>query len=161
MKQIEKLHAWVQQSVLPKIRPNESANCGNDRILMFFYAVTETSNIGLETFYLPASHKENEYNIVTFYPVTDEFNFFSTVKAPGEIFCLKFSRKRMTLSAWIDESVLLLGTGKTTCCLYRLLNQFRQFWEIFDDPRIPHASLIKPSLFEPPLVYDDGCYRYH
>ena len=48
----------------------------------------------------------------------------------------------------MDNSVLLLGcsgTGKTTCCLYRLWNQFKLYWEGDNDPQIQRISLIKPK----------------
>ena len=164
VKQIEKSHARGQQSavikkLLPKMQPRRSVNCKKDRIPKFFYAVTETSSVGSETFYPPASHKENEYNIVTFYPITDEFlvNLLYSDNPRRDFLFKVCQEEHDIINTNQEESLLLLGrsgTGKTTCCLYRLWNQFRQFWEISDEPRIPRTPLIKPLLCESPVLDD-------
>jgi len=162
VKQIEKSHARGQQSaviqkLLPKMQPSRSVNCKRDRIPKFFYAITESSGVESETFYPPASHKENEYNIVTFYPVTDEFlvNLIYS-ENPRRDFLFKVCQEEHDIINMNQEESLLLlgrsGTGKTTCCLYRLWNQFRQHWEISDEPRIPRTPLIKPLLSESPVL---------
>ena len=98
----------------------------------------------------PASAKDNEYNVVTFYSVSEEFI--------ESILQHKDSRRDFPFKGWpkeneiinlsMDNSILLLGrsgTGKTTCCLYRLWNQFKVYWESDTDLRIQRISLIKPK----------------
>ena len=171
IKQIETSHARGQQSaVVQKLLPNiqqEDHDPSKERIPRYFHAVSGHECSDLEKFYPPASSKENEYNIVTFYPVTDEFLFnLLNSDNPRRDFLFKVCQEEHDIiNVNQDESILLLGrsgTGKTTCCLYRLWNQFREFWEVSDEPRIIRKPLIKPVLFDPeiedeiPLVEEDG-----
>ena len=172
IKQIEISHARGQQSavvqkLLPNLQEKELPDSTKERIPRFFYSVNEHNCSNLEKFYPPASSKENEYNIVTFYPVTDEFLFnLLNSDNPRRDFLFKVCQEEHDIiNVDQDESVLLLGrsgTGKTTCCLYRLWNQFREFWEVSDEPRIIRKPLIKPILYEPDnkdeagAVEDDG-----
>ena len=80
------------------------------------------------------STKDDEYNVITFYSFDSSF-----VKSmlDGEN-----TRRDFPFKEWPKEhdiinmpqgkvSILLLGrsgTGKTTCCLYRLWNQFQTYW---------------------------------
>ena len=170
IKQIEISHARGQQSsviqkLLPNIQQKELHNSGKERIPRYFYAVSGYGCSDLEKFYPPASSKENEYNIVIFYPITDEFLFnLLNSSNPRRDFLFKVCQEEHDIiSVDQDESILLLGrsgTGKTTCCLYRLWNQFREFWEVSDEPRLIRKPLIKPVLFEPevedePLAVED------
>ena len=170
IKQIEVSHARGQQSsviqkLLPSIQQKKLHNSGKERIPRYFSAVTGYGCSNLERFYPPASSKENEYNIVTFYPVTDEFLFnLLNSNNPRRDFLFKVCQEEHDIiSVDKDESILLLGrsgTGKTTCCLYRLWNQFRGFWEVSDEPRLIRKPLIKPVLVEPeiedePLAVED------
>ena len=172
IKQIEVSHARGQQSaVVQKLLPNlvekKLPDSNKERIPRYFYAVSKHECSNLENFYPPGSSKENEYNIVTFYPVTDEFLFnLLNSDNPRRDFLFKVCQEEHDIIN-VDqyESILLLGrsgTGKTTCCLYRLWNKFREFWEISDEPRIIRKPLIKPILYEPEVeeeaapVEDDG-----
>ena len=163
IKQIEISHARGQQSaVVQKLLPNlQLPDSTKERIPRYFYAVSGHECSNLENFYPPASSKENEYNIVTFYPVTDEFLFnLLNSDNPRRDFLFKVCQEEHDIiNVDQDESVLLLGrsgTGKTTCCLYRLWNQFREFWEVSDEPRLPRKPLIKPILYEPETEDDEA-----
>ena len=85
--------------------------------------------------FLPAgSTKENEYNVITFY----SFNkYFEKSMLDGEDIRRDFPFKEWPKEHDIinipqgQQSILLLGrsgTGKTTCCLYRMWNQFHLYW---------------------------------
>ena len=89
--------------------------------------------IAKQVFCCPAgSAKDDEFNVITFYPFDSSF-----VKSilEGED-----ARRDFPYKEWPKEhdiinmksrSILLLGrsgTGKTTCCLYRLWNYFQNYW---------------------------------
>ncbi len=85
--------------------------------------------------YAPAaSTKEGEFNVITFYSFSS-----AAVKSmlEGENarrdFPFKEWREEHDIITMPDdsESILLLGrsgTGKTTCCLYRMWNRFQTYW---------------------------------
>ena len=160
VKQIEISHARGQQSaVIQNLLPNfqkELPDSTKERIPKYYYAVNGHESSHLEKFYPPASSKENEYNIVTFYPITDEFLFnLLYCDNPRRDFLFKVCQEENDIiNVNQEESILLLGrsgTGKTTCCLYRLWNQFREFWEVSDEPRIVRKPLVKPILYVPEI----------
>ena len=87
-----------------------------------------------------ASTKKDEYNVTTFYS-------FDTITSRSMLLGTK-NRRDFPFKEWqkeheiikLDpkEAILLLGrsgTGKTTCCLYRLWNEFKDFWN-------PNSSLF-------------------
>ena len=80
-----------------------------------------------------ASTKDNEYNVTTFHE-------FDTTTAKSMLYGTN-DRRDFPFKEWqkeheiiklsSKEAILLLGrsgTGKTTCCLYRLWNDFKNFW---------------------------------
>ena len=92
-----------------------------------------TKLIADQVFCYPAgSAKEDEYNVITFYPFDSIF--------VRSILEGKDARRDFPYKEWPQEhdiinmesrSILLLGrsgTGKTTCCLYRLWNCFQNYW---------------------------------
>ena len=95
-----------------------------------------TNNFVQPLQFIPAGcTKENEHNVITFYQFSDIL-FESMLKG-------KHDRRDFPIKEWPGEhdiiqmpydkeSILLLGrsgTGKTTCCLYRLWNQFQTYWK--------------------------------
>ena len=85
--------------------------------------------------FIPAGcTKEHEHNVITFYSISDPLlesmlkgedarRDFPIKEWPGEFDIIEMPYDK--------ESILLLGrsgTGKTTCCLYRLWNQFQTYW---------------------------------
>ena len=165
IKQIEISHARGQQSaVIQNLLPNfqrELPDSTKERIPRYFYAVSGHESSNLEKFYPPASSKENEYNIVTFYPITDEFlfNLLYSDNSRRDFLFKVCQEENDIINVNQEESILLLGrsgTGKTTCCLYRLWNQFREFWEVSDEPRIVRKPLVKPVLHEPETEDDSA-----
>ena len=147
VKQIETANAKGQESVIKKNLSNHSTSL-RERIPCIYEIDPQCTNNN--EFFPPASAKDNEYNVVTFYSISDGF-IESILKH-------KDSRRDFPFKGWpkeneiinlnMDNSVLLLGrsgTGKTTCCLYRLWNQFKLYWEGDTDPQIQRISLIKPK----------------
>ena len=96
------------------------------------------------------SAKDDEYNVNTFYSVDNAF--IKSMLEGGD------ARRDFPFKEWPrehdiinmpegKESILLLGrsgTGKTTCCLYRLWNQFNMYWMQAKNagPLIPYIPLI-------------------
>ncbi len=114
------------------------------------------------------STKDDEYNVITFYSFDSSF-----VKSmlDGEN-----ARRDFPFKEWPKEhdiinmpqgkvSILLLGrsgTGKTTCCLYRIWNQFQTYWLQVENannepcfPRRPLAILHNEE-DKPESESDDG-----
>jgi hypothetical protein len=110
---------------------------------------TEDVHAQLANFFPAGSTKDDEYNVITFYSFD---NSFVKIMLNGEN-----SRRDFPFKEWPKEhdiinmaqgkvSILLLGrsgTGKTTCCLYRLWNQFKSYWIAIVDgePMIPRRPL--------------------
>ena len=105
--------------------------------------------IANQVFCYPAgSAKDDEYNVITFYPF--DLTFVKSI-LEGED-----SRRDFPYKEWPKEhdiinmesrSILLLGrsgTGKTTCCLYRLWNCFKNYWSKANDagPLLPARPLV-------------------
>ena len=110
-----------------------------------------------------ASTSANEYSVKTFHCFDT-----STVKS---LLLGKNDRRDFPFKEWQKEhdviqlsscgSILLLGrsgTGKTTCCLYRLWNEFKNFWNPESNAesiKIPRRCLIPPSALMQPTNHDD------
>ena len=148
VKHIETANRKGEDTVIKKKLSNHS-KFRRERIPCVYRTDPATNNDNHE-YFPPASAKDNEYNVVTFYSVSEGFI--------ESILQHKDSRRDFPYKGWpkeneiinlsMDNSVLLLGrsgTGKTTCCLYRLWNQFKLYWEAGTDPRIQRISLIKPK----------------
>ena len=101
--------------------------------------------------FLPAgSTRDDEYNVITFYSF--DSSFVKSMLDGDDV------RRDFPFKEWPKEhdiinmrqgkvSILLLGrsgTGKTTCCLYRLWNQFQNYWL--------HALVIGPLIEKRPLA---------
>ena len=107
---------------------------------------TDTSKM----FFPPGSPEETEYHILKFYAFSNamvdamldnqnrtNFDFpFRVSELEHSVINLAPKRK---------ISILLLGrsgTGKTTCCLYRLWNNYQKYWEqnTLNEPSIPNIA---------------------
>ena len=137
IKMIEKSHVGGQNAAL-KIALYSSKQDGpkthnRGRVPRTF---TLRSNMVQEVvnFVPAASLKSDEYNVVTFYSLSS-----SALRC---IFTSDNVRRDFPFKAWHEEhdiinrpyreeAIILLGrsgTGKTTCCLYRLWNEFNTYW---------------------------------
>ena len=92
-----------------------------------------TKLIAEQVFCYPAgSAKEDEYNVITFYPF--DLTFVKSILEGEDVrrdFPYKEWPKEHDIINMGSRSILLLGrsgTGKTTCCLYRLWNCFKKYW---------------------------------
>ena len=105
------------------------------------------SNDLAQIFYPPASSNEQEYHIVKFYSFSTalvktvlESDTSSKIDFPFKITELEHAVVNLRPDPPIP--IILLGrsgTGKTTCCLYRLWDNFQRYWEsaVSAGPHIP------------------------
>ena len=96
-------------------------------------------DVQIQRFVPAASLKEGELNVTTFYPFSNNL-IKSSLKCTNKRLDFPFkvwSKEHEIISLDYTKPILLLGrsgTGKTTCCLYRLWNEFKNFW----DPTVRH-----------------------
>ena len=105
--------------------------------------------------FIPAANmRENDYNVTTFYSF-DTINFKSMLLGTDDRRDFPFKewhKEHEIIMLNSREAILLLGrsgTGKTTCCLYRLWNEFKNFWNPESSTyrwKIPRRRLIPPSV---------------
>ena len=152
VKQIEMANIKGQESLIKKelIYCDQADLVSNSRKrIPRIYQVNSECSITDNAFFPPASAKDNEYNVVGFYSISDGFIESILKHEDRRDFPFKgWPKENEIINLKMDKSILLLGrsgTGKTTCCLYRLWNQFRSYWEIANIPKEPRLSLIKPE----------------
>ena len=108
---------------------------------------TTASNDLSQIFFPPASSNDQEYHILKFYSFSTalektvlERDISSKIDFPFKITELEHAIVNLRPDPPIP--IILLGrsgTGKTTCCLYRLWDRFQSYWEnaITAGPHIP------------------------
>ena len=90
----------------------------------------------------PASPLETEYNIVKFYPLTNDMvtSCLDLTEHVAIDFRFDINAEEYDIIYCKDRSSILLlgrsGTGKTTCCLYRMWLHFKKYWKktTYDNP---------------------------
>ena len=123
------------------------------------------SNGGLTRFFPPGSPEETEYHILKFYAFSNSLvnavlddRRENNVDFPFRVSELEHAV--INLKPKPMSSLLLLGrsgTGKTTCCLYRLWFNFQSYWErhIMEEPGIPKLAKLIPNEREENTTNDD------
>ncbi|XP_053388237.1 LOW QUALITY PROTEIN: TPR and ankyrin repeat-containing protein 1-like [Mercenaria mercenaria] len=110
----------------------------------------------------PASADETEYHILKFYPwnttLVKHILHSSNVKVDFPFKVTDLEHAIINLSG--KEAILLLGrsgTGKTTCCLYRLWSQFRLYWynRPIDAPLLPGSERTQVHENNDPCELED------
>ena len=104
-----------------------------------------------ELFFPPASPNDREYHILKFYAFTTAMAS-SILKVTDQNFDFPFQVSELehevvNLGKDMKSAILLLGrsgTGKTTCCLYRLWKQFQGYWQIAVNAG-PHIPRLLPA----------------
>ena len=142
---------------------------GDDKLYPQYYALSKDEECGTDLCYPAGSSQENEYNVTRFYPFDDSFIHTilneknSRGESPIKVWPNEYNIIKMPHG---EEPILLVGrsgTGKTTCCLYRLWNQFYNHW--IGDQLIPYERL--PLLnktdceITPDSKFDNSPQRLH
>ncbi|CAL1532834.1 unnamed protein product, partial [Lymnaea stagnalis] len=98
----------------------------------------------------PASLHENEFTIMKLYTMSSQM--VEAVLNDGDSkvdFPFRVTEIEHTFIHLKPEAPLLLlgrsGTGKTTCCLYRLFNEFLNYWELAKELGRPHIECLNIS----------------
>lgn len=107
----------------------------------------------------PALPGERDYNVITFYAFSSAL--VQSILSSGN------HRQDFPFKGWPEEhdiislvegqTILLLGrsgTGKTTCCVYRLWNQCNKYWEMAAGPYFKRVPLLCAK--QAPVPVDDG-----
>ena len=103
-----------------------------------------------------ASTNKDEYNITTFVSF-DTISFKSMLLGTNERRDYPFKewqKEHEIIKLCSKEAILLLGrsgTGKTTCCLYRLWNEFKAFWNPLSPThncKLPRRVLVTPIIVQ-------------
>jgi hypothetical protein len=141
---------------------------GQETLDQPFFYTKDSSVVKSDHHFVPAaSTNESEYSVTTFYS-------FDTVSAKSMISgsnekreypFKEWQKENEIIQVNSKEAILLLGrsgTGKTTCCLYRLWNEFKNFWDPNSSGfgmKLPRRALISISLsdeeLEPEPISDE------
>ena len=162
--QIEKSHmrgfeASVRWSLLPQgtrdVEDREKIRGRETTEIPVRFLLPSTSKMVSDHLFIPAaSTKEDEYNVTTFYSF-DTIAVKSMLLGTNERRDFPFKewqKEHEIIKLTSREAILLLGrsgTGKTTCCLYRLWNEFKNFWNPESKTfgwKLPRRRLIPPSI---------------
>ncbi|MBN3300841.1 TRNK1 protein, partial [Amia calva] len=109
----------------------------------------------------PASAVETEYNIMKFHSFSTNMalnilsNIDTKVEYPFRVGELEYAI--IDLNPQPLEAIILIGrsgTGKTTCCLYRLWKQYQKYWVKAEEAGEP--LLVKVMWHKQPPVPDQG-----
>lgn len=136
------------------------------------FEVGSSSSATKKEFIPAASLKEDEFNITTFYNFSTALVKSILIQENQRHFEFPFKewpREHEIISLPFGAKAILLlgrsGTGKTTCCLYRLWNEFKLYWDPLirhPDLRIPRKALVFLPLSEDviPLEPEDSSSEY-
>lgn len=146
---IESYHRGCQSSIrwglkcISHQNTKDSSNIrGEEKCDHPFIYTKESALTSHEDYFVPAaSTNKSEYSVTTFYSL-DTISMKSMITGSNEKRDYPFKewqKENEVIGMNIKEAILLLGrsgTGKTTCCLYRLWNEFKDYWAV----KIPHKA---------------------
>ena len=156
--QIEKSHRRGSEASLNFkwfLMPQKLIYKGERAIPDRFIPITEEDRELSEHRFIPAaSTKDDQYNVTIFHSF-DTSTVKSLLLGTNDRMDFPFKewqKEHEIIRLHTEEAILLLGrsgTGKTTCCLYRLWNEFNGFWNPELNRaclKIPRKRLIPPSI---------------
>ena len=128
----------------------------------FFFNADSSFELLTDKFVPAASLKDDEYNVTTFYSFSTALvkSILTNTNSRLEFPFKEWPKEHEIISLSTSESILLLGrsgTGKTTCCLYRLWNEFKNWWDPeirHPDAKLPRKALVSADSLATPTVVD-------
>ena len=124
---------------------------------IFTQADISTTGSDLLRYNPAASPKKDEFNVTTFYSFSSAVlkSMLTGSRSRRDFPFKEWPKEHEIINLPPDtESILLLGrsgTGKTTCCLYRLWNEFRIYWDRSIIIMLPRKPLLTSKL---PVIED-------
>nr|XP_034304939.1 uncharacterized protein LOC105330431 [Crassostrea gigas]XP_034304942.1 uncharacterized protein LOC105330431 [Crassostrea gigas]XP_034304948.1 uncharacterized protein LOC105330431 [Crassostrea gigas]XP_034304950.1 uncharacterized protein LOC105330431 [Crassostrea gigas] len=144
----------IIQRKLKGVKQKQFKGGRSERIPMLFAESDLDADVNslefLQSYYPPASSNETEYHILKFYNFDSNLvndilqNLEVRVDFPFRVTHLEHSIINLTTNA----PILMLGrsgTGKTTCCMYRLWSKFVSYWTgavAADSKLIPRCQIF-------------------
>ena len=150
----------------PELSSNECVR-GRENIDLPSFYTKDTDLTKPEHHFVPAaSTNETEYSVTTFYSF-DTVSVKSMISGSNEKRDYPFKewqKENEIIKVNSKEAILLLGrsgTGKTTCCLYRLWNEFKSYWNPDSDTfgmKIPRRALASIATSRGSSESDDDTF---
>jgi hypothetical protein len=165
----DKIHSSIQNILqsygrgkeLPKLQKIDEGNRHNDpnlrtpQIYLHVDPKSKENDVDTHCLYKPVNPHENEFNVMKFYNfssdvvrnILDESDI--RVDFPFKVNddeCLFINMKAETPILLLGRS----GTGKTTCCIYRLWSKFEVYWteiQRLQCSEVSAAEFIRKLLF--------------
>ena len=124
---------------------------GNKRSPKTFVQIKEPTEKEEDQVFVPPIHpEENMYTIASMYSLTT--HVVKCMLEDGNVEKAfpyqEWPREHDIINMGNEEAILLLGrsgTGKTTCCLYRLWNEFKCFWSTTFDRADPEIEVCESA----------------
>ena len=118
--------------------------------------LADEANDDQVTFFLPASHHDNEYQVMKFNPFSTAMIKTILKQQPCNVevdFPFRVTEEEhdiINFDPSPQSSIILIGrsgTGKTTCILYRLWKDFNKYWSkaVESGPWIPKRMVFLPK----------------
>ena len=144
-----------------KFPPEDQTTSTRDRVPRLFVCGELKQDHKDAEYSPPALPGERDYNVITFYAFSSAL--VQSILSSGN------HRQDFPFKGWPEEhdiislqegqTILLLGrsgTGKTTCCVYRLWNQCSMYWKMAAGPYIRRVPLLFVKQAPPVPEGDDG-----
>ncbi|XP_052083768.1 TPR and ankyrin repeat-containing protein 1-like isoform X3 [Mytilus californianus] len=102
------------------------------------------------TLYPPANSNDNEYTTIKFYTFSSNVAFSILHERKGEFPFRVTDLEYHIINLPFTAPVVVIGrsgTGKTTCCIYRLWYRFQQYWSIhnLDNKTLKDVEIVENS----------------
>ena len=129
------LRANVQLQLLPQDQKQSAPESEHHPRRFILQDENTAANAMFLKFVPAASIKDDEFNIITFYSITPSMinSILSGVEPRRDFPIKEWPKEHEIINMPTNKEAIVLlgrsGTGKTTCCLYRLWNIFHTYWD--------------------------------
>ncbi|XP_052214395.1 TPR and ankyrin repeat-containing protein 1-like isoform X2 [Dreissena polymorpha] len=172
VQRINKSHLRGEQCIIQKnlrgMRVDQTTQTGVGKRYPMLYAEDDVTkeelfeqNKEIQKYFPPASSNDTEYHILKFYSFSSALvshvlqNIETKVDFPFRVTDLEHAFINLKSKA----PILLLGrsgTGKTTCCMYRLWSQFQTYWSKAKDAGAPILPRCVEFVHDEPIEEDNS-----